>query len=135
MQVDAKVKTVLVVEDDRGFRKTLKVILEQGGFKVIEAINGREGIQAFALVYPDFVITDINLPHITGDRLLSEIKAFNPASIIIAVSGDSAKLQTARQLGADAVFCKPFDPDLLLETLGRYSNSKPVSEAEARQCA
>ena len=116
-------KTVLVVEDDRAFRRSLRLILEGRGFKVIEAINGNEGIQAFAIGYPDFVITDLNLPFLPGTGLVSEIKAFNPRAVVIAVSGDAEKLETARALGADAIFCKPFQPEELFATLDRFEGA------------
>jgi two-component system, OmpR family, KDP operon response regulator KdpE len=125
------VKRVLLIEDDGAFRRTLKVILEQEGYAVFEAVDAREGVQMFALLSPDCIITDIHVPCASGNYLLAEIKSFDPQAIVIVISGDLEQLKTSERFGADAIFCKPFKPEELIQTLGRFLEDRLKKEVEA----
>ena len=69
---------ILLVEDDEIFRSTLKGVLEQCGYKVTEAPNGKVAQNIFNLEEFEAVISDIRMPELTGIQLLHWIKKPNP---------------------------------------------------------
>lgn len=110
---------ILVIDDDRHIRALLRKALESGGFEVVEARNGMDGVRLFRSDSADLVITDILMPEMEGIQCIQELRQVDPAVPIIAISGGSTLLpmdvlEMARRLGADRVFSKPFDLDKLL---------------------
>lgn len=112
----------LIVDDSRTSRKILRTILETSGYTVIgEATNGEEGIQQYKELEPDFVTLDITMPVKDGVEALKEIKEFKKDSkvIMVTAAGQKAKMVEAIKLGADEFISKPFDSDVLLDTIKR----------------
>ena len=113
---------ILVIDDDATIRLSLKLALEDADHQVEEAANGLEGIDRFRVNPSDLVITDIFMPEKEGMELIDEIKRDHPETKIIAISGGGRMnpddyLTIARRLGADRTLLKPFDIDLLLDTV------------------
>ncbi|MBL0715885.1 MAG: response regulator [Desulfosarcina sp.] len=117
-------KSVLVVEDQEDNRRIMRDLLASGGYEVIEAVTGIEGVQAAETHQPDLILMDVQLPGIDGYEATRRIKA-NPAlrqvPIIIvtsyALSGDDIK---AYEAGCDDYVAKPFSPRKLLEKIRGY---------------
>jgi CheY-like chemotaxis protein len=112
-------KNILVIEDDPLARLTLRAILEEGGYSVRCATNGREGLKSFAASRPDIVVTDIVMPEMDGIETIRALRSAWPDGAIIAISeGDPISrfnyLEMARHLGANAVLAKPFAPGDLI---------------------
>ncbi len=104
---------ILVIDDDPMVRTTLRQILAKGGHDVIEAVNGKQGLQLFRAHGPDLVITDIIMPEKEGIETIMEIRGDNPTAKIIAISGGGRTrnmdyLEIARTVGAESVLAKPF---------------------------
>jgi len=113
---------ILVIDDDATIRLSLKLALEDVGHHVEEAANGLKGIDQFRANPADLVVTDIFMPEKEGMELIDEIKRDRPETKIIAISGGGRMnpddyLTIARRLGADRTLLKPFDIDLLLDTV------------------
>lgn len=111
---------VLVVEDDGGIRYLLRFILEQEGWRVIEAVDGHEGERAIVIgEVADAVLMDIMLPGIDGLELLARLRSMRrwqgvPVMMLTA-KGDEPTVRRALAAGASDYLGKPFDPaDLLL---------------------
>ncbi|NLX18924.1 MAG: response regulator [Desulfobulbus sp.] len=105
---------ILVIDDDDQMRTLLRQVMELAGYEVIEAENGREGMQKHLRQPADLVITDLIMPEQEGLETITSLKKEYPAIKIIAISGGGrigpeAYLPAARELGADRVFTKPFD--------------------------
>jgi DNA-binding response OmpR family regulator len=114
---------ILVVDDDRDTRESLKLILEAAGYRVATARDGSEALRLQEAHPADAVITDIFMPVAEGLETIKEIRSRFPPTTIIAVSGggtamrNPAYLETAGIAGADATLRKPVAPDELLAVL------------------
>lgn len=111
---------ILVIDDEAGDRLILKTVLNDAGFEVDVAVDGREGLALAKKNNYELVITDIFMPDVEGFDVISKLKQDRPGIKIIAVSagglvGDSTILDMAESLGADVVLIKPVDGDLLVD--------------------
>lgn len=110
-----KPSTILVIEDQASVRKLLAQVLEEAGYQVYQAVDGRQGLAQFHAQPVDLVLTDLEMPEMDGLDLILELTRTFLDVKVIAMSGHSAgKLQTARLLGARRTFAKPLNlPELL----------------------
>ena len=105
---------ILVIEDDDQMRILLRQVMEWAGYEVVDAENGREGMQKQRRQPADLVITDLIMPEQEGLETIGLLRKEYPQTRIIAISGGGrigpeAYLPAAQELGADRVFSKPFD--------------------------
>jgi CheY-like chemotaxis protein len=101
--------TVLVIDDDPGVRATVRDMLLELGHAVLDAEDGRAGLEAIERHPPDIVICDILMPEQDGLGVIRELSLKHPALPILAISGRYAQyLKIARSLGASAALLKPF---------------------------
>ena len=114
---------ILVIDDDPFFRSLLQVYLSQAGYEVRVAEDAVEGGKA--LLHPDFdlVLCDIDMPYLTGLELVRALRASEETASIPVVFAsshmDTKTLIEAEELGAAGYLIKPFQPEQLLETVGR----------------
>jgi two-component system cell cycle response regulator DivK len=116
--------TVLVVEDEPLNRKLIRDILAHRGTAVIEASNGREGVDLAAEMNPGLILMDIQLPGMNGMEATRLIKA-NPASRhipIVALTGYAMDGDEKRMLeaGCDGYLSKPFKIKELLQLVESF---------------
>lgn len=78
---------VLVVEDDEHVRKTVGLVLKQGGYEVIEAADGAQALTVIESQRPDCVICDLGLPAIGGKEVIAVMRRVLPATPIIVMTG------------------------------------------------
>jgi two-component system response regulator (stage 0 sporulation protein F) len=109
--------TILIIDDEECLRALLRTILEAEGYEVIEAPNGRIGLELYRQRPTDLVVTDIVMPEMNGLDLLMELtREFLQAKVIAisGVGGETSDLDVAKLLGARRTFHKPFSlPQLL----------------------
>ncbi len=109
---------ILLIDDDVAVRTMLRQTLVHFGHVVIEARNGKEGLEIFETANVDLLITDIVMPEKEGFEVLMELRKRNPPVKIIAISGGGRHtfgyLQTAKLLGASKVLAKPFSNEALI---------------------
>ena len=109
---------VLVIDDDPDIRRTVSRILRVGGYKPVEAVGGREGIDALMRGRFVLVITDLFMPSQDGIETIQRIRELEPDMPIIAISGagdgDFSPLQDAKLMGANRIIAKPFTVDDIL---------------------
>ena len=114
--------SILIIDDEAGIRALLRTVLEAAGYTVVEAANGRVGLDLYRLKPTDLVITDIAMPELNGlDLILALTRQFLHAKVI-AISGvarEANGLDAAKLLGARRTFHKPFSMPQLLEAV-RY---------------
>ncbi|MDH5390989.1 MAG: response regulator, partial [Candidatus Bathyarchaeota archaeon] len=109
---------ILVVDDDESVRKVLATILEEEGYAVDTAKNGREAIKKSKVKFYNLALIDIRLTDMEGTKLLTKVKDTTPKMRKIIITGYPS-LQNAIEAvnrGADAYVLKPFDIDKVLET-------------------
>jgi two-component system KDP operon response regulator KdpE len=106
---------ILVIDDEPPIRKLLRMGLSTQGYDVLDAPNGKIGLELLAQ-NPDLVILDLGLPDIQGLELLRTIRARNESVPVVVLSsrGDEAGKVQALDLGADDYVTKPFGMDELL---------------------
>ena len=111
-------KKILVVEDTEDNRQILRDLLGAGGYEMIEAYDGADGVAKASAHKPDLILMDIQMPVMDGYEATRRIKAdpaLNAIPIIAvtsyALSGDEAK---AREAGCDGYIAKPFSPRQML---------------------
>ena len=106
---------VLVIDDEPPIRKLLRMGLSTQGYEILEASNGKIGLELLA-EGPALIILDLGLPDIQGHDLLRMIRGRNDSVPIVVLSsrGDEAGKVQALDLGADDYLTKPFGMDELL---------------------
>jgi DNA-binding response OmpR family regulator len=116
-------QTILVIDDDDDVREVIRVMLESGKYRVLEARNGSAGINAFREHRPNAVIVDIFMPDKDGIETVRELRLVDPQARIIAMSGrDIGRvnlLKAVEHLGADYGLKKPFQRSELLAAVER----------------
>jgi len=106
---EAMTQTILVVDDEKKLRDMLRVYLEQEGYRVVEAGNGREALHVARYEQPDLVILDLMMPELGGYdfmRLFSK-EADTPVIMLTARVEESDEV-LGLELGADDYVTKPF---------------------------
>ncbi len=110
--------TILVIEDHASVRTLLAQVLKDAGYQVCEAATGREGLERFREQPMDLVITDLEMPEMTGLEVILALTRTCLDVKVIAMSGHSAdELQKARLMGARQTFAKPLDLPALLNAV------------------
>jgi two-component system response regulator RegX3 len=107
-------RTVLIVEDEPTLRDTLAWNLEQDGYRVVTAVDGRAAVERFREARPDLVILDLMLPEMPGTEVCRIIRQESGTPIIMLTAKDSEidKI-VGLELGADDYVTKPFSlPEL-----------------------
>jgi CheY-like chemotaxis protein len=100
---------ILVVDDDAVVRDILRIVLKQLGHEVVEAENGREGLERYLAEPAALIITDLDMPVMNGLEMIKEIRNDFPEALIIAISADFRPLLPAIEaLGVQGTFEKPF---------------------------
>ena len=135
---------ILVVDDDESIRKVLATILEEEGYVVDTAKNGREAIKKSKVKFYNLTLIDIRLKDMEGTKLLTRVKDTMPKMRKIIITGYPSLQNAIEALnrGADAYILKPFDMDKVLGTIKdqlkkqeeekRYSHEKVTEFIETR---
>jgi DNA-binding NarL/FixJ family response regulator len=111
-------KTVLCIEDDQDTAELVCEELQNRGFSVIVANNGQEGWSLLLKSQPDIILSDINMPFMSGFEILEGLKAITPRFanvpfIFLTALNDRNDELKGRLLGADDYVAKPIDFNLL----------------------
>lgn len=112
---------VLIVEDNDAARKQLARVVRKEGFEVVEAENGRAGLEIFKKELPEIVITDLKMPDIDGLEVMHTVRRTSPNAQVILVTafGETDTAISALHEGALDYLKKPLDIDQLSLALGR----------------
>src|SRR5438445_2590220 len=103
-------QSILVIDDDETLRDTLSVMLEQEGFLIAHAGDGRTGLERVFTVKPDLLLVDLRLPGLSGIEVCKQLRASNIRTPIIVLSavGDEVDKVLLLEIGADDYVVKPF---------------------------
>lgn len=128
---------ILIVEDDHDLREALVTTLELARFRVREAANAEEALARLAESPVDMVVSDVNMPGLSGHELLREVQRLYPGlpMMLITAYGQISHAVSAMQSGAIDYLVKPFEPQVLVEAVTRVvggqrqkSGDEPVAE-------
>ncbi len=106
-----KTLTILTIEDEFLIRVGIASYLEDEGFVVLQAENGREGLEMFRKHNPDILLVDLQMPELDGFGVLATVREEAPDTPIIVISGVGILRQAARavELGAWDFITKPIE--------------------------
>ncbi|MBI2040400.1 response regulator transcription factor [Candidatus Microgenomates bacterium] len=128
-------KTILIVEDDDDLRNFLKKILAANNFKVAEAADGAEALEAVEKFFPDLVLLDFGLPKVSGETVCVKIKKDHPDIIVIALTEKSSGLDVVHglQIGADDYISKPFVAEELIARIDTRFKTAASGQVEPKE--
>lgn len=128
---------ILIVEDDHDLREALVTTLELAKFRVREAANAQEALARLAEAPVDMVVSDVNMPGLSGHQLLGEVQRLYPGlpMMLITAYGQIDHAVSAMQAGAIDYLVKPFEPQVLVDAVSKVvggvrqkSSDAPVAE-------
>ncbi len=119
--ISARRPLVLVVDDQKSLRSLIRMNLELEGIDVVEATDGRHGLEMVEQCHPDLVTLDLVMPRRDGLAAAAALRA-DPLTVglplvMVTTSTSPSHLTRARALGVDAYLTKPFDPDELVRVV------------------
>ncbi len=124
---------ILIVEDDQDLRDALVTTLELAKFSVREAANAEQALASLAERPVDMVVSDVNMPGLSGHELLQEVQQRYPGlpMMLITAYGQISHAVSAMQSGAIDYLVKPFEPQVLVDAVTRVvGGSKPATSDE-----
>jgi CheY-like chemotaxis protein len=124
---------ILLIDDDRLVRQSIRLALADSGHQIDEAENGADGLEQVAAARPDLVITDLIMPEREGIETILALRRMAPHLPIIAMSGGGRigpgdLLAAAKRLGATTTLRKPFDD---IELIGAIETALHATKAPA----
>lgn len=81
------IQTILLVDDNANGLKARKTVLEELGYKIVTACNGKDALEQFTPRAFDLVVTDYKMPHMDGLELIANLRKHEPALPIVLISG------------------------------------------------
>lgn len=111
-------KRILVIEDDVNALRLLEYTLEQGGYQVLTATNGLEGLKKAQDEHPDLIILDIMLPGLDGYEVCQQLRRQSETAIapilMISAKARQEDKEIGVRIGADDYLAKPTDPSMIV---------------------
>ena len=119
-----KLKTVLLVEDNEDNRIVYSTILQHFGYRVMEALNGEEGIAKARTEQPDLILMDISIPVIDGWEATQVLKR-DPKTrripiIALTAHALASDREKALEVGCDSYLAKPCEPKTVVSEVERF---------------
>lgn len=116
-------KVIMIVDDSASLRQVVKIALNNAGYDVVEASDGKDALGKLGGQRYHLIISDVNMPNMDGIELLKAIKQhgtykFTPVLMLTTESGE-AKKQEGQAAGAKAWIVKPFQPQQLLMAVSK----------------
>ena len=123
---------LLLIEDDDEVRAALRLALEDEGYRVVEAPDGKSGLEAFASHAVDLVLIDLRLPDMTGFDVCRALRARSIVPIIIVTAQtDTHDLVVGLEAGADDYVTKPVVPKALSARIRAHLRRVALHESAA----
>ena len=120
--------TILVVDDEENIRHSLRGVLQDEGYDVLEAENGRDALAMLGQTVPRLAIVDVWMPEMDGIELVQRMRHAAPRVPIVVISGHGSIETAVRaiRLGATDFLEKPFQLDALLQVVNRALGDGPA---------
>ncbi len=119
-------QTILIVDDEPTARTMLRLILVRAGYRVVEAVDGRDALDKFLQTAVDLILLDVMMPGIDGIEVCERIRANEKTAvssrstlpiIMLSAKTDSLSIRRGLSAGADEYLTKPISPSILLSHL------------------
>jgi len=114
-------RKILAVDDSASMRQMVSFTLERAGYDVMQASDGVEALSMAKKEVVDLVLTDVNMPNMDGITLIKELRdlpGYTHVPILtLTTEGGADKKQLGRDAGATGWIVKPFNPEVLVDTI------------------
>jgi DNA-binding response OmpR family regulator len=117
---------VLLVEDEEGLLEILEINFLGAGYRVATATDGVAAWQQFERNSPDLLILDLNLPRMSGFRLLELVRSESDVPVLILTAYDFAEAEEVARFRPNAFVKKPFEIQDLIDKANRLVARKPA---------
>jgi len=121
---NARRQSILIVDDFPAVRRLLAMMLEESGFRTVEAENGFEALEHLGRESFDLVLTDICMPGLDGLELVRAVHQLAPSAPVVVITGaakiagfDDKGSTRVPDLHIDAICLKPFRAEEVVETI------------------
>jgi CheY-like chemotaxis protein len=130
-------RKILVVDDDPVVSESFNRVLSRKGYAVITAANGDEALAKMKAEQYDLVFTDLRMPGMDGLEVAEQVKARQPWTPVVIVTGYGSKPSEdrARAIGVADFLNKPLSPETIEDSAAKALASVPVAEAPPPQVA
>jgi len=113
----------MIVDDSASMRQVIGITLQNAGYDLIEAADGKDALKKLDGVKIHLILSDINMPNMDGITFVKEVKQlarykFTPI-IMLTTEVNQAKKEAAKEAGAKAWVTKPFQPKTLLDAVSK----------------
>jgi CheY-like chemotaxis protein len=124
---DQPIPTIMVVDDEEDIRYMMRVLLEEDGYRVLEAENGQQALEVAENAHPDLILMDLSMPVLDGfaaTRRLRQLTKFGDVPIIAVTAYDTPEHRTnASAAGINEYLTKPVDFVKLDQLLNQFFNA------------
>ena len=116
-------KTILIVDDSASLRQVVAIALKGGGYDVVEAVDGKDGLAKLNGQKIHLIISDVNMPNMDGIAFVKAVKQlpnykFTPIIMLTTESQEGKKME-GQAAGAKAWVVKPFKPEQMLAAVAK----------------
>jgi two-component system chemotaxis response regulator CheY len=116
-------KTILIVDDSESIREVVNFTLENEGYKVLVAVDGKDALKFLDGSPVDLIITDLHMPEMDGIELIKHVRKMpiyqRIPILFLTTESQTAKKMEAKEAGATGWIIKPFVPAKLIEALNK----------------
>ncbi|MDH5392291.1 MAG: response regulator [Gammaproteobacteria bacterium] len=116
--------TILCVDDSQAIRSMIRLVLEQHGHEVLIAEDGVEALELARSQAVDLVLSDVNMPNMSGSGLVSKLRRLadyaNTPIVMVTTESDGYKKDKLKSLGANGWLKKPFSEQQLTNVLNHF---------------
>jgi putative two-component system response regulator len=137
MSADSE-EIILIVEDDTLMREALQEILENRGFRVLEAKHGQDALLIMSEIVPSLIISDISMPLMDGLTFFKKVRERPPLVsipfIFLTARGERQQILLGKDMGAEEYLVKPVPPDELLRAIrARLTRSRELRLVQVQE--
>lgn len=129
--------SILVIDDEPDIRVLIKYNLEKEGFKVMEASNGKQGIEIAKNSLPDLILLDVMMPQMDGIETCEKLKEApelkNTMICFLTARGEDYSQIAGFEAGADDYITKPIKPKVLISRINAILRRKKDAASETEQ--
>ncbi|MEK9502888.1 sigma-54 dependent transcriptional regulator [Gemmatimonadota bacterium DH-20] len=125
---------ILVIDDDRGLRRSLSLILEDAGYTVVQAADGAEGLRMAAAESPAMILCDVRMPEMDGLEFLDRYRDSGGGALVLVMTayGSSELAVEAMKKGAYDYIPKPFGADEVILTVRKAEEREDLRREVGR---
>lgn len=116
-------KKILIVDDSKAIRESIRFVLEESGLDVLEGSDGLEGLEQLKKQTVDLVITDVNMPNMDGITFIKEARQTDNGKfvpiLVLTTESQNSMMEEGKAAGATGWIVKPFSSEKLMQAVNK----------------